>query len=387
MSPRPLVHVLAGGLLEVRLAALLTARDYQYHISNAVVDARKHLEDAVPDLLIGEVASGTTEILELCRGLRRDPRMQRTRVLLVSMRLDAEELLLGLEAGADDVLAGAYDDQAMAAKIEALLDGGRRRPQAHGEGPASVISGRERAASELEKMDAVGRLAGVVAHDFNNMLMVIKGFTDILGLSFEADDKRHQFAAEITKATDQAERMCGTLMQLSGRDLGEITAVDLHRVLDELRPELAQSVAGKVLLRIDCPADIGAVAANPERLKQTITNLCLNSMDAMPGGGELVIEARRFESGAVDNDESSAAAVLVELRDSGTGMSPETLSHVFEPYYTTKTAHKGLGLSIAYETLKGFGGHIECSSVPGSGTTIRLLFKDFEPGEAADART
>lgn len=384
MSSPPLIHGLGGALLRERIAALFEARGYRHRFWTTFREYARRPGEVAPDLVICELTPCAAEVYGLCRSLRQDPRTEDTPVLLIGDRVDAPTLLGALDSGADEVLGGFHDDQSLEEKIDVLLAGGRRARRSSeaegGTGPTGRVP-----TSGSCAVEAVERLAGVVAHEFNNTLMVIKGFNEVTELSFDGDDERRRFTGEITKATERAMGFCGALMRLSGRDSGVLGPVDLCGVLAELRPHLEESVGEHIRVRVDCLAGIGRIAADSERLKQTISSICLNSKEAMPNGGEFSVEVRRDVSQSAEESGPSAQTVVVELRDTGTGISPETLVHVFEPGYTTKAAHQGLGLSLACETLKQFGGRIECTSLVGDGTTVRLYFKNFDAEDATDA--
>lgn len=383
MSSHPLIHALVGVSLRERLATLFEARAYRHQFAASLEELLGPPGGDLPELLVCELTASGDAIYELCASLRQDPRTTHIRVLLMADHIDAQTLLRGVEAGADEVLGGPFDEQSLGEKLAALLVDRRQAAGA----PAAPRTDSKGTAPALghQGMEAVERLAGVVAHDFNNIIMVIKGFIDIVGSSLAEDDERRQFTGEIANAAGRAAALCETLMRISGRDAGVNDAVDLSRLLDELRPRLDGELGEGIGLRIECPADIGRIAGDSEELKQTIAGMCLNAKEAMPDGGELLIDVGRAAVSYAGESESPEDGVVVELRDSGTGMSPEALLRMFEPYYTTKPAHKGLGLSFAYETMKRLGGRIECSSLVGVGTTFRLYFMNSDRGEATDA--
>lgn len=388
MTASFLIHLaVADRSLGTRLEGLLRGRGHRVVLSTTADEACRRLSAESPDLIICRFASTSAGTDELCRSLVERLRAVGTRVLLLGTQAEAKDILEGLAAHVFEVHANSCDDELLAQRVEALLDGDR-----DGEGDAEldrrarVQTGPGRTRCRTEAMEAVGRLAGVVVHDFNNILMVVKGYSDVLESSFDAGDKRRQFIAEIIKATDRASDLCDQLMLVAGRNRGELGPVHLGRTLEELRPQLAQSAGAKVRLRVDCAPDVGTITGEPGLLKQMISGLCLNAFEAMPDGGQLTLGASRLDAGGSDNGLPTDAVVL-EVRDTGTGMTQETMAHIFEPYFTTKAEHSGLGLTVACRIVKDFGGSIECSSMPGSGTTVSIHLKNSDTGDDTHART
>jgi PAS domain S-box-containing protein len=258
------------------------------------------------------------------------------------------------------------------------------------------ISGQRRLEESLrqaQKMDAIGQLAGGVAHDFNNMLTVIDGFSTLLLDELDTIDARRELVEEIQRATGRAASLTGQLMAVSRRQALRLQAVDLNKLTAALQPLLGRVVLEGVAVVVRTADEPVVVDIDDAQFEQVILNLALNARDAMPGGGTLTIE-----TGTVELDAAYAAirpgvnpgsyAMLV-VSDTGIGMDDATQARIFEPFFTTKDVGKGtgLGLSMIYGTVQQSGGHIGIESEPDYGTTVRIYLplSHAVPAERAKA--
>jgi len=231
---------------------------------------------------------------------------------------------------------------------------------------------------QAQKMEAVGRLAGGVAHDFNNQMTVIKGYCDLLRQGLRPDDDSQEPLIEISKAVHRATRVTSQLLAFSRKQLLHPQVIDLNEVLSEMLNPLARMIGEDIQLSIIPDAALGNVKIDRAQVEQAIINLVVNARDAMPNGGRLHIEPANVELGESDvRDDPDAAPgpyVMLAVSDTGEGMSPETLERIFEPFFTTKEVGKGtgLGLSMVYGFVKQSGGLIRVQSEDGGGTTFRM---------------
>jgi two-component system, cell cycle sensor histidine kinase and response regulator CckA len=231
---------------------------------------------------------------------------------------------------------------------------------------------------QAQKMEAVGRLAGGIAHDFNNLLTAIKGFTELLLLDFDEMDPRRAFATEIQGAATRAAGLTRQLLAFSRRQVLQPEVLDLNATIREIERMLQRMVGED--MSIVCALDdrLGRVKADPGQLEQVLMNLVVNARDAMPNGGEVRISTSNAELTEADAQVypyvEPGDFVVLEVRDTGHGMSREIQDRVFEPFFTTKEQGKGtgLGLSMVYGIVKQSGGYIWLESEPGEGTTFRI---------------
>jgi PAS domain S-box-containing protein len=250
------------------------------------------------------------------------------------------------------------------------------------EGTVEDVTERRKLEEQLtqaQKMESVGRLAGGVAHDFNNMLTVISGYADLA-----MDDARGTPAAEslaqIKKAAETATRLTAQLLAFARRQVIQPVVVSPNQLIRRIEPLIRQLVGEDVLVRLDLDDAAATVKIDPNQFEQILVNLAANSRDAMPGGGTLQIDTR-----GVVLDEAYAAGhegvrpgpyALVSVSDTGTGIDKAVLPQVFEPFFTTKVAGRGtgLGLSTVYGIVKQHQGHIWVYSEIGLGTTFKIYF-------------
>ncbi|MGH7608237.1 MAG: ATP-binding protein, partial [Gemmatimonadales bacterium] len=248
-------------------------------------------------------------------------------------------------------------------------------------GVATEITERKRLEEQLmqsQKMEAVGQLAGGVAHDFNNILTAIVGYTDLLAADLAANDPHLEDLEEIRKAARRAAALTRQLLAFSRKQVLEPRVLDVNEVVQNLDKMLRSLISENIALRAELTPDLAAVRADPNQLEQVIMNLAINSRDAMPQGGTLTIE-----TGNVTLDEAYAAShisvvpgsyVMLAVSDTGCGMDEQTKARIFEPFFTTKPAGRGtgLGLSTVYGIVKQSGGTIWLYSEPGKGTTFKV---------------
>jgi two-component system, cell cycle sensor histidine kinase and response regulator CckA len=242
-----------------------------------------------------------------------------------------------------------------------------------------------------QKMEAIGRLAGGVAHDFNNALGVILGYTELL-LRQSGEAQRGKLE-QILKATQRASGLTRQLLAFSRKQVVDPKVLDLNALLSDLEKMLARLIGEDIDLAIVPGADLGQVRADPGQLEQVVMNLCVNARDAMPGGGLLRIETAHSELDADHSARHGPMApgqyVVLAISDNGCGMSKETLANIFEPFFTTKEPGKGtgLGLAMVYGTVKQAGGNVWVYSEVGQGTTFKIYLPRIdEPAVAAEAQ-
>ncbi len=233
---------------------------------------------------------------------------------------------------------------------------------------------------QAAKMEAVGRLAGGVAHDFNNILMAIYGYSDVLLDALPPGQEAHGQVSEIRKAAARAAALTQQLLAFSRRQALVPRTVDFNALLLGLRPMLTRLIGEDVEVVLDLGQGLWSVRADPARLEQALLNLAVNARDAMPQGGRLTLRTRNavLEPGTADarSDGHGGDHVTVTVTDTGVGMDTETQSHLFEPFFTTKDVGKGTGLGLAtvYGIVSQSGGSITFRSERGSGTSFVLTF-------------
>ncbi|MBK8248217.1 MAG: response regulator [Gemmatimonadetes bacterium] len=310
--------------------------------------------------------------------------------------------LLTLVAGADrERLARTLDDAARTASRwteEFLLElpGGARKwirgtavpDTPHDDGSVTWhgllldITDRKRLEDDLfqvQKMESIGRLAGGVAHDFNNILTAIRGNVDLL---LEAMEDTHPHVAELRDIQDAAQRattLTRQLLAFSRKQAMQARPIDLGTLVRDMEKMLRRVIGEDIVLLTQPSEELGTVRADPGQLEQVLMNLAVNARDAMPNGGLLTLETR-----SVQLDVASATGlgvapgdyVSLVVRDTGHGMDEATRARIFDPFFTTKPAGKGtgLGLAMVYGIVRQSGGAITVETAVERGTTFRLYF-------------
>jgi two-component system cell cycle sensor histidine kinase/response regulator CckA len=253
---------------------------------------------------------------------------------------------------------------------------------------AYAIDTTEQRALEMQiaqgqKMQAVGQLAGGIAHDFNNMLTAIIGFSDFLLMNHRPTDPAFQDIMNIKQNANRAAGLVRQLLAFSRQQTLRPQVLQLGDVLSELSILLGRLLGENIELKLDQASGLWPVKADLHQFEQVIINLAVNARDAMPEGGKLVIrtanveEAESRELGAMQLPQGEY--VLIEVCDTGTGMSPEVKQKIFEPFFSTKEVGRGtgLGLSTVYGIVKQTGGYIFADSVPGDGTVMRVYLPRY----------
>jgi len=245
---------------------------------------------------------------------------------------------------------------------------------------------------QAQKMEAIGQLAGGVAHDFNNMLTAILGYTELLTDQIGPDKAIGRDLHEITAAAKRAAALTRQLLAFSRKQVLAMAAVDLTHVVRTVTPMLRRLLGERIAITTTLADSVGSVMADVAQLEHLLINLSLNARDAMPEGGVLT-----FTTGNTELDEAYTVRhpgarigryVMMRVADTGVGMAPEVQARIFEPFFTTKAHDRGtgLGLAAAYGTVKQFGGYIEVESQVGRGTTFTIyLPKASQPAHVHSA--
>ena len=248
-------------------------------------------------------------------------------------------------------------------------------------GVATEITERKQLEQQLlqaQKMEAVGQLAGGVAHDFNNILTAIVGYADLLAAEFGPESQQLEDLEEIRKAARRAAALTRQLLSFSRKQVLEPRIVDVNDVVMNLDKMLRSLISENIELKMQLAEDLDAARVDPNQLEQVIMNLAINARDAMPDGGRLTIETANAE---LDADYAAkhvsvipGAYVMLAVTDTGCGMSEEIKARIFEPFFTTKPAGRGtgLGLSTVYGIVKQSGGNIWLYSELEKGTTFKV---------------
>ncbi|HYM79186.1 MAG TPA: PAS domain S-box protein [Candidatus Dormibacteraeota bacterium] len=234
-----------------------------------------------------------------------------------------------------------------------------------------------------QQLEAIGRLAGGVAHDFNNILSIIMGHGELLLMTAGADERTRNGVEQIRRAADRAASLTQQLLAFSRKQVLQPKLLDLNETVADVQKMLSRVIGEDIELIAKLHPSLMTVKADPGQVEQVLMNLAVNARDAMPQGGKLAMETSNIEisaEGGRDLDLAPGRYAMLKVTDTGHGMDATTLSHVFEPFFTTKTVGKGTGLGLAtvYGIVKQSGGSIQVESEAGRGTSFRIYLPATE---------
>lgn len=227
-----------------------------------------------------------------------------------------------------------------------------------------------------QRLDTVGQLAGGAAHDFNNLLSIINGYCEIMtGKLAEAPSARKDLE-EIHRAGQKAARIARQILEFSRRQETEVRVVNPNTLVREIADIIRRVAGDAVKVELRLASDLGNTRIDPTQFQQMLLNLCFNARDAMPQGGKLTVRTANHELKTDSDDLRAGSYVLLQVTDTGTGMEPSTLAHMWEPFFTTKPHGTGLGLPMAFAVVKSCSGRISVRTKPGEGTAFEILLPE-----------
>ena len=238
----------------------------------------------------------------------------------------------------------------------------------------------EEALRQSQKMEALGQLTGGVAHDFNNLLQVISGNLQLLSRDVSGNERAGRRVENALSGVQRGSKLASQLLAFGRRQPLEPKVVNVGRLLRDLEELLRRTLGEDILVETITRSEIWNTFLDPTQIENALLNLAINARDAMENGGKLTIEARNTVLGDEETRQEPDVVpgdyVMLTVSDTGSGMSPEVLAQVFEPFFSTKPVGKGtgLGLSMVYGFVKQSGGHIKIDSEMGRGTSVRIYF-------------
>jgi len=247
----------------------------------------------------------------------------------------------------------------------------------------------ERQLQMAQKMEAVGRLSGGIAHDFNNLLGVILGYIQVIKRSLVSGNSLYEYAEEIEKASQRAVSLTRQLLAYSRQQVLEPVVLNLNTLVTDMEKMLPRLIGEDIELILILDPTISMVKADPGQLEQVLMNLAVNARDAMPDGGKLIVQTSDAEIDAAFAREHPGSSpgkyVMLAVKDTGTGIDPETQAQIFEPFFTTKGRDRGTGLGLAtvYGVVKQSNGYIAVESERGKGSLFTVYLPRFEQSVSA----
>ncbi|GAB4242674.1 MAG: hypothetical protein Kow00109_18390 [Acidobacteriota bacterium] len=252
----------------------------------------------------------------------------------------------------------------------------------------------QRKITETQRLESLGVLAGGIAHDFNNLLMAILGNTDLARADLPAASPLRGYLSGIETAARRAAELCRQLLAYSGKGRFVNEAIDLRELVKELSEVMEVVVAKKARLVLEFASDVPPVEGDPSQLRQVVLNLLTNAAEAIPGNQGLVTvhiyrqhcDEEYLRSTLIDDPLPEGDYVVLEVSDTGVGMSPEVQQRIFEPFFTTKFSGRGLGMAAVLGIVRSHRGGIKIYSEPGKGTAVKILLPASEKPALAPSR-
>ena len=419
---------------------ILEASNFAVRIADTGEAALHMLKSSHFDLVVSDIVMPGISGYDLCRRIKSELQST-TPVILLTTLNDPLDIIRALECGADNFLTKPCDPTQLIERIRQALESTYREPDSPsipnsvtisfmGE-RFSVASGRkqiltllistfedmvrtnrelqrsrialaeaksrveEHAHRQLElaenerkklqeqllqahKMEAIGRLAGGVAHDFNNILTVIIGYGQALCEESESASVARQYAQEVLEAAQRAAGLTQQLLAFSRRQILQPRVLQLNTSVTNIEKMVRRLIGEHINLALNLDADLGHIKADPSQIEQVLMNLVVNARDAMPSGGNLIIETANicFDNSFAYSHEVDhpGSYVMLAVSDTGVGMDPDTKARIFDPFFTTKESGKGtgMGLSTVYGIVRQSGGNVSVYTEQGYGTTFKV---------------
>jgi len=228
---------------------------------------------------------------------------------------------------------------------------------------------------QQDRLAVIGQLAGGIAHDFNNLLTAIKGYTEFAIDELPPDHPARGDLYEVRRAADRAASLTAQLLIFSRKKAIQPCRLQLNDTINEVLKMLRRLIGENIRLVVRLEANLPSVMADPGQMEQILMNLCVNARDALPNGGQILIETNYLQIDSTSSRPSDLPAgkyVMLAVTDNGIGMSPEIQAHLFEPFFTTKKQGTGLGLSVVWGIVRQCNGYIYVESQVGQGSTFRI---------------
>ena len=359
----------------------------------ATLDAREAIEqirEIQPDLVVASMSASGVDAIELCAAIRCDAELRKIPVLLVTPAgRGSNDVLRAFDAGADDCVDESIDPDVFVARVAAQL---KRRANdvsftsrhqelearvAHLEGELLAVH------KNAHQVEAIGRLAGGVAHNFNNLLTVVLVSSELLMNDLTEGSPEWIHARDTHDAAVRAAGLTNQLLAFSRRQMLRPVSLSLNGILSDLETVLSETLGEGIELKMLPEEGLPAVYVDQSQMRRVVLDLAIHARDGMPHGGKVVIETRRVvltEAYVADRvNVQPGVYILLAISDTGPGMDVDTQLRLFEPFFTTKNAAQGgsdLGLSTVYGIVKQSGGYIWVYSERGRGTTFKIYLPE-----------
>lgn len=338
----------------------------------------KAISEFQPDLVLSDYTLPRFSGLEALRLLRENETP--VPFILITGSMTEEVAVECMKEGADDYILKSSLKRLPSA-VQSVLE--KRRVAREKQETEHALRQSEEQLRQAQKLEAVGQLAGGLAHDFSNLLTVIIGYSDLL-LKQSRSGPPAYAAEEIKKAAERASSLTRQLLSFSRRQVMQPKILEVNTLVSDMGKMFQRLIGEDIELVINSAPEAALIHADPGQIEQVLMNLMVNARDAMPSGGKLTIDTANVEIEHIDSEKyigiRPGSYTLLTVSDNGVGMDAETKEHIFEPFFTTKELGKGtgLGLSTVYGIVKQSGGNICVYSEPGAGATFKIYFPAIE---------
>jgi len=351
--------------------------------------------DAPPDLILLDIMMPEMDGYEVCRGLKAEERTRDIPVIFISALGDVADKIKGFSVGGVDYITKPFREEEVLIRVKTHLSlrGMQNRLEEQNARLRHEIILREQAEKDrrgfqrrlqqARKTESLGRMAGAVAHHFNNLLQIVSGNLELIqeDLSAQSKAKKNLDSAEkaIHRATDLGRLMLTYVGQ--GANIG--SRCDLSREVSRIVPLVEPAMPDNVRLEVELASDLPGVNIGPDDVRLIVANLVENAWESMDGkagtiravtGKKSCDQAYLERADWVDEGCTPGEYMYIDITDDGCGMNTETIERMFDPFYTTKFTGRGLGLATVAGIVRAGGGAIVVSSEPGTGATVRVLF-------------
>jgi signal transduction histidine kinase len=334
-------------------------------------EALAELAAAAVDAVLLDLSLPDSDRLETFRAVR--AQAPATPVVVMTGNGDERLALQAVQEGAQDYLVkGDIDGRLVVRALRHAIERGR-------------AEAAERRLLQAQRLESLSVLAGGIAHQLNNLLVVIMGNASLAATGLDAEDPLRQYLTEIESASQQAARLARQMLAYSGRGGFMVRPVDLNEVVRSACAAFTERVTPHVQLRLELAPVVLRIAADETQIAQLVLNLVANAAEAIGGGrGDVLLTTSDVEAGPDDFARAYTGPDLpagryreLVVTDTGEGISPETLARIFEPFYSTRLTGRGLGLPAALGIVRGHGGAIGIEPGPVQGTRVRVLLPEY----------
>ncbi len=339
-------------------------------IAGTLLDGLNKLNDKLYDVILLDLTLPDSQGLNTFEAVQE--KANQIPVIVLSGLDDKTVAIQAVHDGAQDYLVKGHVDEDLLIRAIGYAIERKRVEEEKNKFQAQLF--------QVQKMEAIGVLAGGVAHDFNNLMTTIQGFTDVILMKTDDSDPSLRALQQIRSSASSAADLTRQMLLFSRSQPMEFSSIDLNKIIENLLTMLHRLIGEDITIGTSLDPDLWTIQADLGTIEQTLMNIVINAKEAMPEGGQITIKTKNIvlEKNSLRSMPEARAGRFIKLTvtDTGIGMNQEMIQHIFEPFYTTKGLAKrtGLGLSVVYGIVKQHDGWINVSSRPGKETTLDIYF-------------